>query len=142
MPGYKTNTRVWLGELSAVFLYLSINIISILFISILTVSLPLPFLSNDVNISFNLFYNFTSVIFWYLPAFLIGSLFYKLAQKYLLNVKKSKIAHVFIAVLFIIIPFYIWGLISFSLGLYRVTGFGSGMPAALIPFYSTIFIKP
>ncbi|NVM53232.1 MAG: hypothetical protein HWN66_05975 [Candidatus Helarchaeota archaeon] len=139
MPRYKMNTRVWVGELFAIFLYISVNVILILIISIITNLIPIPLLTNDTNISFNIFYTFTSVAFWYFPAFLIGSLFYKLAQKYLLNVNKSRIAHILIGVLFIIMPFYLWGLISFSLGLHNSPGFSSGIPEAIIPFYSTAF---
>ncbi|MFX1296045.1 MAG: hypothetical protein ACFFD2_14495, partial [Promethearchaeota archaeon] len=79
--------------------------------------------------------NITSIVFWYFPAFLIAGIIYKIAQKYLLNVNKSKIIQIFITILYIIISFYLWGLISLTLGIYSDPTFYSN----LFRFYSSIF---
>ncbi|MHA1648871.1 MAG: hypothetical protein ACTSYB_01665 [Candidatus Helarchaeota archaeon] len=124
LNGYKANTRVWLGEIFAIFLYISLNFIILLLIP-----------SDDVFFSFDLFYYFTTVIFWYFPAFIIGSLIYKGTQKYLLNINKSQIIQFGIAILFIIGSFYIWGAISLLLDIYTPFNFYK----IDIFFYSNIF---
>ncbi|MDD1778493.1 MAG: hypothetical protein LUQ65_10030, partial [Candidatus Helarchaeota archaeon] len=105
LPGYKMNTRVWIGEIFAIFIYISLNVI-----------LLVLFNDNNILFSFGLFYQVTSVVFWFFPAFLIGSIIYKLTQKYLLNVNKPRFIQILIAMGVILLPFYIWGIIGVSLG--------------------------
>ena len=129
---YKTSTRVWLGEVFSIFLYMAINVILLTFLNLVGSSSQL---AEDALVSYTLFYSFTSVTFWYFPSFLIGSVIYKVAQKYLLNIKRSVIIKCLIAVLFTIIPFFLWGLLSLSLNIYYTPTFFED----LIPFYSTVF---
>jgi len=131
MASYKMNTRAWLGEIAGIFLYLTI--IFILFLT--STFLPGSQFSHDIVISFNLFYAFTAMTFMYFPAFLIGGLIYKVSQKYLLSVNRSNVTQIIFALLYIIIPFYIWGILSFSLGIYITPSFN----ADILPFYSSIF---
>lgn len=122
LSGYKMNTRVWLGEILAIFLCIAISVIL------------LPLITTDDSIfSFNLFYYFTSIVAWYFPAFLIGSAIYKLAQRYFLNVNKSYGIYVLLAILFIISPFYLWGFVSYFFGIYFFSG------SSTLPFYSIAF---
>jgi len=135
MADYKTNTRVWLGEIFAIFIILLINVIIIF---LLKGFLPLSPALSDSIISFDMFYTITSITFWYLPTFLIGSVIYKIAQKYLLNIKKSKIIQIFIAFLFIIMPFYIWGFLSLQFNIYFQPSFFSAL-YEILPYYSSLF---
>jgi len=121
LPGYKTNTRVWIGEIFAIFIYIALNVI-----------LLAIFNEDNTLLSFDLFYKVTSIVFWFFPAFLIGSIIYKLAQKYLLNVNKSRIVQVLIAMGFVLLPFYIWGIIGVALDTFYSTLFTETIPIFLI----------
>jgi hypothetical protein len=121
LAGYKTNTRVWIGETFAIFLYIALNVILLTIIN-----------EDDVLLSFDLFYSITSTVFWYFPAFLIGGIIYKIAQNYLLNINKSRIVQILIAMGFIIIPFYIWGILCIYLGNFYFTLFTEIIPIFLI----------
>lgn len=123
MAGYKMNTRVWLGETFAVFLYIALNVILLVFLN-----------NDNLILSFDLFYYLITVVFWYFPAFLIGGTIYKIAQNYLLNVNKSRVVQILISVCFIILPFYIWGLIGIYLANYYVLLFKEIVPIILIAF--------
>ncbi len=141
MISYKTNRRVWLGETFAITIYIGINVILILSMKSITNIIPLPQLFNDTIVSFNLFYSFASIVLWYFPAFLIGSIIYRIAQKYLLNTNRSTIIQIVIALIYIIIPFFLWGFISLQLNIYQ---YSSEVPFytalnEILPLYSTIF---
>jgi len=123
LPGYKTNTRVWIGEIFAIFIYIALNVI-----------LLALFNDDNVLLSFDLFYKITSIVFWFFPAFLIGSIIYKLAQRNLLNVNKPRIVQILIAIGFIILPFYIWGIIGVYLGNFYFTLFTEIIPVFLTAF--------
>ncbi|NVM29687.1 MAG: hypothetical protein HWN65_12665 [Candidatus Helarchaeota archaeon] len=123
-PNYKTNTRVWLGEVFAVFLYMSINLVILIFL-----------VTEDTLFSFDLFYHFASVASWFFPIFIIGSVIYKIAQKFLLNIKRSLIIQAIIASLFIIGSIYIWGSLSLVFDIYAPHEFNR----ITITFYSNIF---
>jgi len=138
MTSYKMNTRVWLSELFSIFLYISINLIIIIFMSPLSKSIPISQIFQDALVSFYIFYSFISIIFWYFPAFLIGGFFYRLTQRYFLNINKSKIIQILIAISFIIIPFYLWGLMALYFRIYFVPSFYNQIHK-ILPFYSTLF---
>ncbi|TFG05054.1 MAG: hypothetical protein EU536_03125 [Promethearchaeota archaeon] len=108
LPGYKTNTRVWLGEVFSVFFFISVTLI-------ILIALP----TDDHVFLFDLFYHFSTITFWFFPVFIIGSLLYRGLQKIALNVRRGPIFQVLIAILYIIFPFFIWGGISISFGLYQ-----------------------
>ncbi len=123
LSGYKMHTRAWMGEIFSVFLILTLNIIFF-------VILP----TDDFTFSFHLMYYISSVVTWYFPAFIIGSLIYKLTQKYFMNVNRSYFIHVLIAISVIVLPFFLWGLIDYSTHIYYPSD-----PSSLLPYYSTIF---
>ncbi|MHA1266478.1 MAG: hypothetical protein ACTSRS_14685 [Candidatus Helarchaeota archaeon] len=104
---YKTNTRVWLGEIFAVCLYIALSVIWVIVI-------PL----DDTLFSFDLFYNFTSIASWFFPVFLLAGFIYKSTQKITLSIKRSTIIQIIVAMLYIIAPFFIWGYLSVTFNLY------------------------
>jgi len=91
-------------------------------------------LTEDTLFSFDLFYHFTSIAYWFFPVFIIGSVIYKITQKILLNVKRSLILQGAIATLFIVGSFFIWGALSLVLNIYAPHEFNQ----ITISFYSPV----